>query len=317
MMKDAEANHAGCDSRPGVHDHAQSVVPDPQPAEPLHPADRPLDHPTDLAPIRCRAASAAWRCAARCRAIAGFPGLPRCHTPDRRTPRRASPSAVPACPRPRGSGAPRGGFVGWSLALAPAVRIASGTPWRSTMSVCFVPFVLRSTGLGPVASPPPERPDGHAVDDHRVGVELARLAEQPEQLGVEAVPDPGLLPRPEPAVGGPPGAAEFRRDVLPAGTGGQDEPDHPDDDPVADPGPAALGADGLLGRQMVGDRLEEFLGHVGIGHAVVSPRGSGGLHRHGVKSACQRVLSDLLKSTTATSPSSVSKTVSSTRVPGR
>ena len=66
---------------------------------------------------------------------------------------------------------------------------------------------------------------------------------------MEAVPDPGLLPRPEPAVGGPPGAAEFRRDVFPAGPGGKDGPDHPDDDPVADPGPAALGADGLLGRQ--------------------------------------------------------------------
>ena len=32
---------------------------------------------------------------------------------------------------------------------------------------------------------------------------------------------------------------------------------------------------------MVGDRLEEFLGHVGMGDAVVSLRGSGGLQRHG------------------------------------
>ena len=39
----------------------------------------------------------------------------------------------------------------WSLALAPAVWIASGTPWRSTIKVCFVPGLRRSTGLGPVA----------------------------------------------------------------------------------------------------------------------------------------------------------------------
>ena len=36
-----------------------------------------------------------------------------------------------------------------------AARITSGTPSRSTSSVYFVPFLRRSTGLGPVASPPP------------------------------------------------------------------------------------------------------------------------------------------------------------------
>src|SRR5262249_25449932 len=35
------------------------------------------------------------------------------------------------------------------------------------------------------------------------------LAEQPEQVGVQPVPDARLFPRPEPAVGGPPGAPEF------------------------------------------------------------------------------------------------------------
>ena len=42
------------------------------------------------------------------------------------------------------------------LALAGAVWITSGTPFPSTMSVCFVTSFLRSTGLGPVASPPPK-----------------------------------------------------------------------------------------------------------------------------------------------------------------
>ena len=122
-------------------------------------------------------------------------------------------------------------------------------------------------GAGRLAAP--ERPDGHAVDDHRVGVQLARLASGRSNSAWRRSQIPAssharsrrwaVLPE-QPV---PPGR-------LRAGPGGQDEPDHPDDDPVADPGPAALGADGLLGRQMVGDRLEEFLGHVGIGHAVVS-----------------------------------------------
>ncbi len=52
----------------------------------------------------------------------------------------------------------------WSLALAPAVRMASGVPWRSTINVCFEPGFPRSTGLGPVASPPPKA-HLNAVDD--------------------------------------------------------------------------------------------------------------------------------------------------------
>ena len=67
-------------------------------------------------------------------------------------------------------------------------------------------------------------------------------------------------------MGGPARAAQFRRDVLPAAAGGQDEPDDPDGRAVADPRPAALGADGLLRRQMMGDDVEELIRHVGIGH---------------------------------------------------
>jgi hypothetical protein len=37
-----------------------------------------------------------------------------------------------------------------SLAVVVGVRMASGTSCRSTSSVCFVPFFLRSAGLGPV-----------------------------------------------------------------------------------------------------------------------------------------------------------------------
>ena len=48
MMQDAEADDAGRQRRPGVHDHAQPVVPHPHPPQPLEPTDRPLDHPADL-----------------------------------------------------------------------------------------------------------------------------------------------------------------------------------------------------------------------------------------------------------------------------
>ena len=136
---------------------------------------------------------------------------------------------------------------------------------------------VHGAGAGLLAAA--EGPHDDAVDDDRVGVELAGLPQQPQQVGVQAVPDAQLLPGPQPAVGGPAGAAHLRRDVLPAAAGGQDEPDDPDDDAVADAGPPALGADGLLRRQVVADDLEELIGHVGCGHGCV-PRGFG-LSRHG------------------------------------
>ena len=45
---------------------------------------------------------------------------------------------------------------------------------------------------------------------------------QPEQVGVEPAPDAGLLPGPEPAMGGAAGAAQLLGHVLPSGAGGQD-----------------------------------------------------------------------------------------------
>ena len=110
------------------------------------------------------------------------------------------------------------------------------------------------------------------------GSSLPACFEQPQQVGVEAVPDAGLLPGPQPAVGGAAGAAQFRRDILPAAAGGQDEPDDPEDDPVPDPGPAALGADGLLGRQVMGDGVEELCP---FGRRVKTVRVANGLARGG------------------------------------
>ena len=92
-----------------------------------------------------------------------------------------------------------------------------------------------------------EGPDGDAIEDRRVEVELAGLLEQPEHVQMEAVPDPGLLTGPEPAVGRAAGAAEFLGDVLPAAAAGQDEPDHPDDDPMTNWGRPPFGPTGFSG----------------------------------------------------------------------
>jgi hypothetical protein len=61
-----------------------------------------------------------------------------------------------------------------------------------------------------------EGSDRDLVDDHRVGIELAGLLQRRQQVGVQLVPDAGLLPGPRPPVRRPAGAAEFRRHVLPA-----------------------------------------------------------------------------------------------------
>ena len=47
---------------------------------------------------------------------------------------------------------------------------------------------------------------------------------------------------------------------------GEYEPDHSQDDPVPDPGPSPLRADGLLRWQVMGDDLEEFFRHLCSGH---------------------------------------------------
>jgi hypothetical protein len=75
-------------------------------------------------------------------------------------------------------------------------------------------------------------------------------------------PSQPLLPRPEPAVGGPPGAAKFRWDVLLQCPGGEHEPDHSADDPW----PASLEADGLPGWGVMSDGVEELVRQMGTGH---------------------------------------------------
>lgn len=49
MVLYPEADDARNQGGPGIQDHAEAVRTHPQPTQPLEPADRPLDHPPDLA----------------------------------------------------------------------------------------------------------------------------------------------------------------------------------------------------------------------------------------------------------------------------
>src|SRR5262249_3683185 len=104
---------------------------------------------------------------------------------------------------------------------------------------------VQGAGAGALAAA--EGPDVYGVDDGHVGVELIGLPQQPQQVGVQAVPDAQVLPVPQAAVGSTAGAAQLRGHVLPAAAGDQDEPNDLEGDPMADAWPPALGADGLLG----------------------------------------------------------------------
>jgi hypothetical protein len=67
------------------------------------------------------------------------------------------------------------------------------------------------------------------------------------------------------------GAAHFVGYVLPAASGGEDEPNDFEDDAVVDVGSAALGSDGLLRWQVVADEVIEVIGHVSRSHSKVPP----------------------------------------------
>src|SRR4029450_8233467 len=57
-------------------------------------------------------------------------------------------------PRIGGIASTRGGSCVASCALAPVTRQASGVPLASVIKLCLLPSLRRSTGLGPVFSPP-------------------------------------------------------------------------------------------------------------------------------------------------------------------
>ena len=70
----------------------------------------------------------------------------------------------------------------WSLALAPVVCKASGTPLLSTSSVCLVPDLARSVGLGPVVAAAAGGGHHRAVNDDDIQVQLAVTVEKGQQF---------------------------------------------------------------------------------------------------------------------------------------
>ena len=82
-----------------------------------------------------------------------------------------------------------------SLRLPPVTVTTSGTPRPSQITWCLEPVLPRSTGLGPVASPPFR---GHVggVHDHPRPVDQRRAVQMRQQLVVDLVEHPGVLPVP-------------------------------------------------------------------------------------------------------------------------
>ncbi len=154
-MQEAEANNADGHRVPGILHNGQAVVADSHPTQSLEPTDGPLDHPADFP-----------QAAAVRRPPLGDVRLDA--QPGQYPPRRVAVVAPVGVQRigqflgPSGLALDLGkvstnGMISrWSLRLASAVWMANGTPCRSTYSVCFEPFFPRSTGLGPVCSPPPK-----------------------------------------------------------------------------------------------------------------------------------------------------------------
>jgi hypothetical protein len=71
--------------------------------------------------------------------------------------------------------------------------IASGTPFRSTTRWYLEPGLPRSTGLGPVCSPP-FRPHAHAVHARPRPGDAGFVAEPVQERLMQALPDACFLP---------------------------------------------------------------------------------------------------------------------------
>src|SRR5262249_42491875 len=145
----------------------------------------------------------------------------------------------------------------------------------STGIVCLVPFFPRSTGLGPVSSPPPKARRMTESTTTTSGSSLPARFSRPSRSACRRSHTPSSLPQPQAALGGPAGAAHLRGHVLVAAAGGQDEPEDVQHGPVRLGRAAALGAARLLRRQVVANQLEELVGHARGGHGC-SPRGASG-----------------------------------------
>ncbi|CAA9566969.1 MAG: hypothetical protein AVDCRST_MAG59-3117, partial [uncultured Thermomicrobiales bacterium] len=88
---------------------------------------------------------------------------------------------------------------------------------------------------------PPFGPHAETIEAGAAPVDRRLVAQPVQQLRVQPLPDPGLLPIPEPPPAGrPAAAAELHREQPPRAAGAQDEDDAGEGGAVGDAGRAAL-----------------------------------------------------------------------------
>ena len=124
-----------------------------------------------------------------------------------------------------GMASTRGSNCRASWALAAERWMASGIPFRSTSRWYLDPGSPRSTGFGPVCSPP-FGPDTQGIEARPAPVDGGVISQPIEQPLVQPLPDPGCLPIPQPSpASGPTAAAQFVREQPPRAAGSQHEHD--------------------------------------------------------------------------------------------
>src|SRR5829696_3190191 len=195
VYEDVEADDTRGQAGPGIPDDPEPVVPDPHPPQPLEPADRPLHYPPDLpqpAPV-------------------GRPPLADVG-PDPQPP-EDPPGGLAVVPPvgvqlireflrpPRLPPDPRevhhdrddlGVVAGVRTGRPDGQGDAPPVDQQGVLRPGFPAVHRARAGLLPAA----EGPEDHPVHDHHVRVQLVRLPQQPQEVGVQPVPDPEFLPRP-------------------------------------------------------------------------------------------------------------------------
>ena len=110
-----------------------------------------------------------------------------------------------------------------SLRLPPVGDTANGIPCPSVIRWCFEPVLARSTGLGPVLGRL-ESPDVRTVDHHPRPVHDTRGVQFGQQVLVQPLPHPGLVPVAQSAPGGHARAEpQLLRQELPRDAGAEHE----------------------------------------------------------------------------------------------
>jgi hypothetical protein len=118
-----------------------------------------------------------------------------------------------------------------SWVLAAETPTSSGSPVASESTCSFEPGLPRSTGFGPVNSPP-FRPDAGRVDNRCGPVHIPGGAVQVQDRPVQLGPHSRLGPGPEPAMRGRRGHPKRRRQVPPRTPGGEHIHDRGEHRPV-------------------------------------------------------------------------------------